>query len=419
MDFEAHLKQLIADYADYDRERFTYENKATITFEIKQKIEAGLIALICQYLSQDGLTAEAIRSHTKKLHLLFHPDRYPVSSPQNKWLQSTLSSGVIKEAVCFNLVALCEKKLTNPEAPEFHYGNILTMEALKARIKRDRENAKTYTQRALLDSILAMLTSAEAYNDQLNNNISIIWAQRLTQLMPYLTTGYCLSFFIEELALLYAVTYTLSKGGRLLEQSSLSQGQTIGRIMRVFGETIFTAVTTLVARLTELNIFMVRGAINLGIDASGGIYKLLAAPVADGMNSPQPGDQSKALILAPQDLFGGMRFKTFELKILAMSLEQKSRQLQDQWFLDWRAGNYKNETIKKALRKLRVIDRSNLSVPEKLEKAAAIIALLESNKRVNVKGSRTEKTITMAKTLLELLRNSDAQEIQNRLAISV
>ncbi|ASQ45453.1 hypothetical protein [Legionella clemsonensis] len=418
MDFEECLKQLIAEYTDYDEERFIYKDKTTITFETKQKIEASLIALICQYLSQDGLTAEAIHPYTKKLQLLFHPDKYPVSSPQNKWLQNTLSAEGIKDATCFNLVILCEKKLTDPEAPEFHYGEILTMEALIAQIKKDRENAKTYTQRALLDSILAMLTSAEAYNNQLNT-ISIIWAQRLTQLMPYLTTGYCLSFFIEELALLYAVTFTLSKGGRWLEQSSFSQGQTIGRIMRVFGETIFTAVTALVARLTELNIFMVRGAINLGIDAGSGIYKLLTASAVEGTSSSHSTNQSKALILAPQDLLGGIRFKTFELKILAMSFEQKAKQLQSQWFLEWRAGSYKNVTIRKTLRKLREIDRSNLSVPEKLEKAAEIITALENNKKVNVKGSGTEKTINIAKTLLERLRDSNGEEIQSQLAISV
>ncbi|CEK11205.1 hypothetical protein [Legionella hackeliae] len=413
MDFEKHLKLLIAEYADYDEAHFVYKNKTEITSEAKQKIEASLIALICQYLSQDGLTPENIRSHAKKLQLLFHPDKYPVSMPQSKWLQKTLSVDPVKMATCFHLVNMCEKKLTDPEAPEFHFGNILTMDALIARVKQDRDRAPTYTQRALLESILAMLTSAEDYNKQMNGNISIIWAKRISQLMPYLTTGYCLSFFLEELALLYAVTFTLSKGGSWLEKSSSTQGQTIGCMMRMFSEAIFGAVTALIARLTELNIFMVRGAINLSIDAGSGVYNLLTAAPA---NTGEATNQNLALIVAPQDLFGGIRFKTFELKVLAMSLELKSKQLEEQWFSGYRAGSYKNAAIKKTLRALLRIDKTDLPVNEKLEKAAEILKTLENNKYVNVIGSDSHNTINIAKTTLDILQNPNAEETKSQLA---
>ncbi|KTC84158.1 hypothetical protein Lbru_1519 [Legionella brunensis] len=413
MDFDMHLKELIGQYADFEQENFIYKDKKNITLEDKQKIEASLIALICQYLSQDGLTPEAINPHTKKLQLLFHPDKYPVSTPESKWLQYTLSSGITEQGTCFHLVKLCEKKLTTPEDPDFHFQNILTMEALIARVKRDIELATTHTQRALLESVLVMLTSAEGYNNQINDNISIVWAQRITQLMPYLTTGYCVSFFLEELALLYAVTFTLSRGGQWLEQSSSTRCQTVGHMMRVFGTTIFNAVTALIARLTELNIFMVQGAINLSIDAGDGIYRLLTV----SQPSTKTTTENKALILAPQDLFGGIRFKTFELKVIAMSLELKSKQLDSQWLSGWRLGSQKNAAIKEALRALRRLDKRDLDVTTKLEEAEKIIKSLVDNKLINVKGSGTHKAIEVAQTTLRLIHNPNSSEEQKQLTI--
>ncbi|WED43825.1 hypothetical protein [Legionella cardiaca] len=418
MDFEAHLKELISEYADFDKEHCIYKDKKSIGLEEKQKIEANLIALISQYLSQDGLVSETIHGHAKKLQLLFHPDKYPVSSPESKWLQYTLSSGCPEKAPCFYLVELSEKKLTNPDAPEFHFQSASSMEALIERIKRDRENATTHTQRALLDSILVMLSSAEEYNGDVNNNISVIWAQRITQLMPYLTTGYCVSFFLEELALLYAVTFTLSRGGQWLEHSSSVRCQTVGHMMRMFGDSIFSAATALIARLTELNIFMIRGAINLSIDAGGGIYKLLTAPSPENSHeTTNTTNENKALIVAPQDLFGGLRFKTFELKVVAMSLEKKSKQLEGQWLLDWRLGSQKNAAIKEALRALRVLDRSDVDLKTKLEEAEKVIKKLISNKTINVKGSDTNKAIRIAQRTLQLILHPVSNEETKQLAI--
>ncbi|KTD24787.1 Uncharacterised protein [Legionella lansingensis] len=409
MNFEKDLEELIAVYAIYDKELNIYKDKKSLGIEEKQKIEAMLIALISQYLSQDGLEdKDRITHHSKKLQRFFHPDKYLTSSPENKWLQDTLyPTETSKGGTCFNLVKLCEKKLKNPELPEFHLENITTMEALITRLERDKEYATTYTERALLESILTMLRSAGNYNSQMDDKIPIIWAKRLTQLMPYLTTGYCVSYFLKELALLYAVTFTLTKSGQWFEHSSSTHLQMVGQVMHVFSDTIFAAVTALIARLTELNIFMVRGAINLGIDASGGLYKLLAAPRVpnDATNN------SRALILAPQDLFGGLRFTTFELKLLAMGLEEKAKQLKNQWLLGWRAGSIKYAAIKETLQALQRLDSTDVDLSTKLDEAEKIIKELAKNQKVNVNGSGTNKTIKMAQmTLVRLKKPKPAEE---------
>lgn len=405
MNFEEELKILVASYADFDQSLFIYKDKKELTVGEKQKLEASFMALVCQYVSQEGLSEEKMTPYVQELATLFHPDRYPLSSAENKWLEGVLSPELGEHDTCFNLIKLCETKLKHPELPQFHFENISTIEALMARLKRDKRYATTYTERALLESVLAMLRSADHYNNQLNSRISLIWAQRITQLMPYLTTGYCVTLFLKELALLYAVTYTLTRGGRWIEQSSPNRLQMIGQAMRMFGETIFGAVTALIARLTELNIFMARGALNLSIDAGDGLYRLLiASPVQP---SEMLSNDAKALALAPQDLFGGLRFRTFELKLISMSLEEKSKRLKGQWFLDWRLGGKKNTAIRDTLRALQRLDKSDIDVSLKLQEASKIIKHLADNKLVNVKGSDSYKAITSSEATLKILDKSN------------
>ncbi|KTD16431.1 hypothetical protein [Legionella jordanis] len=408
MNFEEELKPLIAAYADFDSQLFVYQEKKTMTFAERQKVEASFIALVCQYLSQDGLDEKCIEYYMKELEKLLHPDRFPLASPEIKWLQVILSADVFDPSSCLNLAKLCEAKLKNPEAPEFHLEHIATMDALIFRLRQDRKLAKTLTERALLDSVLSMLKSADQYNSQLNSRISLIWAQKISQLMPYLTTGYCLSLFLKELALLYAVTYTLTRGGRWIEHSHSNGIQMIGQTMRVFGEAIFSAVTALVARLTELNIFVAKGAVNLSVDASDGLYRILACQTQP---TQMLTEDAKSLALAPQDLFGGLRFETFQLKLIAAILEEQSGRLEKQWFYDWRLGSKKNAAIKKALQGLQLVDKSGLEENIKLQQARSIIQTLADNRKINVYGSDTAKAISNARNTLKLLLEpSVAQE---------
>lgn len=423
MDFEHCLKILVAQYAYFEEKNFVYQNKKTIDIKEKQEIEASLIALIIQSLLQDGIEETAVDINLKKLRLLFHPDKYPLSSPEIKWLEFTLSDGKV-DGTCFKLVDACASNLKKPKSTNTgNFRNITTIDELIVKLERNKELAQTFTQRALIDSVLAMLKTANQYNDYTTNNVTALWAQRLTQLMPYITTGYCIGFFLEELALLYAVTYAVSKSGQWLERSNAWRLQRIGQFMQIFSNSISDAIKALLARLVELNIFVVQGTFNASIDVGSSIYKLLAAP-APIPKQTSINEQSQSLVLAevpvilsPQDLFGGKHFNTLELKLVAINLEEQAKQLELQWFADWRLGSQKNAAIQRALRNLMRIDVAKVDTETKLTKAEKILEKLASNEVINVTGSKTNHAIKRAQETLRMLLIPNTQEERKQFAI--
>ncbi|MDI9817699.1 MULTISPECIES: hypothetical protein [unclassified Legionella] len=419
--FKEELAILIKEYADYDEEKCSYENKRELTLNDRQKIEASLIGLISQYLSQNGLQESAIDAQMKKLQLLFHPDKYSGSLPENKWLQYVLSEGSIERGSCFHLVGLCADKLKHPENHNFYkseFEGISTMDVLIAELEKRKGYAKTFTQRALLESVLAMLQTSTAYHQTVEERVPGVWTKKIINVMPYLTTGYCIGFFLEELALLYAVTFVLSKGGKWLEQSGSSHCQMIGHVVSLFSNTISNAIMALLARLTELNLLMVKGAMNLTIDTGEGIYKLLVASSEKAASNESKPEECRALMLAPQNLLGGLPFKSFELKLAARPLESKLEELGQQWFIHWRLGNTKMQAIKKALDSLCQLDaNSNEGIAVKLEKAQEIIEGLADDKAINTEGSGTQRAIQTARDILQLLLKSDNPEERMSLAV--
>lgn len=409
MDFKAELRELIKEYADFDENAKEYKTRGEITDVQKQKIEASFITLVSQYLSQGGVAEEPIRKHGKALALQFHPDKYSsiTTWPESQWIQYIMSSGDTVKGVCFNLIVTSEKKLIKPETPEFHFDDITNIQILIVRLQEERKQAQTYTQRALLDSIIVMLTSAEKYNAQMHEKVPMVWAERLAQSMPYLTSGYCASFFLKEVVMFYAVTYFLSKGGQLAENST--HFKKLGSLMRFFSDTISTATTALLARLVELNIFVVQGTINLSIDTSTSFYKLLTSTAS--INTP---NEPKAMVLEPVNLFSGPVFKTVELKLLSIIFEKKEASLQKQWLSSMRTGSKKLAEIKKIINGLQRIDLSEIDLRTKFNLAEKIINRVAKNKKVNAEGSATNKTINMALIFLQTLRESALSKEQKK-----
>lgn len=411
-DLEKNLKDLVEIYAELDKEEYVYKNRQTITAEQKQTIEANLIAQFSHYLSQDGLEEAAIDIHQEELRIMFDSDKLPVSSPEIKWLESTLNEGSIDNYTCFKLVELCASDLKNPKK-SFTTKGIETYDSLDSLIEslvKARRHSKTLTQRALLDGVIQMLTQAKEY-DITATKVNSNWAQSLIKKIPYITSVYCVSFCIEEIALVYAVSLTLSMGGRLMKRSDSAICKMIGEKIQVFSSVIAEAVTAFLARLIELNIFVLRNVLSLGFNVHG----LLAGPSAEPI--PSSPSACTTLALRPQALLGGVEFNSFELKIVALSLEHRIQRLGHQWFLEWRLGGQKKNVIQDALKQLVQLDQEDSDRDVKLAKAERILTRLASNKTINIPASKTTLAIEQARETLKTLRESQAAEEEKQLLL--
>lgn len=394
------LKEIISLYADFDPLTASYQERKPIGPSERQKIETQLTAFFSQFMVKNGVEHSKIDSQYKALRLLFHSDKIHPNTSETYWLEHVMSEGSMR-GVCFKLVQTCMNKLKNP-VPAANYRNIRDMDELLTKLKRQERRATTFTQKAMINSTIQMISSVKSHHRTIEQG-ERGWLQTSISTMPYITSGFCLGLYIEELALLFALTYALSKGGQWLEKSSSAQWEYVGHEMRSFSDMLYNASAALITYFIRLNFLAIDGIYYLGTQTCSHLYQAILPP-------PEPNDCT-TLALPHQHLLGGDFYQTFELKILALSLERYREQQQAQWFASIRHGAFKSSKIQCALNELKKIDEAELEPEEKLLLAKPILEELSKNPRLNVKGSHAAAAIESMSFLYNFL--VPATEVEN------
>lgn len=405
---EQSLKSIVSLYAIGDPSTGTYQVHESMNKSTTQKIEAHLITFFSQYLTQEGMADDMINLHCKELRKRFHPDKLKNTVPEIVWLEQVISEGAMNGA-CFKLIDLCAESVKSTPVKDdasTSYDNVDNMDDFLHILQKRRNFATTLTQRAVIDSMISMLQRVNHYHAT-TVEIETGWLQKTIQAMPYISSGFCVGLYIKELALLYALTYSISLGSRWLGKSSSQRWQGVAYGMNGFSQSISSAATTLLASLVKLNFYAFDGVCYVGIGACSAVYRALTlspAPAsvsgASSSSSSQPGT---TMILAPQHLLGGKAFKTLELKLLSLNLEGYQMLQKEQYFAGMRAGKYKSTQMASALTRLQLIDKNDCSVEHKLGEAKAVLDALASNRRVIGSGSHARQVIHAAQVMCQML----------------
>jgi hypothetical protein len=418
------LKETVQIYAILDEDTKTYRDKGHVNH---QAVEAHLTTIFSEYLTQGGLEPDIVDGYCRKLRFIFHPDKYASASPETKWLMDTLGAadplktsdaqtevdGATlgdKRTVCFNLISLCAETIKNPPPVDIGsrsdiFEDCDTVLSFIEALTRRRSEATTFTQRAIIDSIISMLQSAQNYRTTTSTTITPGFMQKLMRGMPYITTGVCMGLYIKELSLLYAVLGSISIGGGILRRTDSHFLRFVGQKMQEYSKAIMCATSVLMTLVVRANI----GAFYIGIEASAKLYNAIVAKTistpssSSGMSHRETSEPCTTLALAPQDLLGGMKFETLPLKFSARTLELYQRRLEQQYLPGWRAGAIKKDVITAVLIRLQEIDQSDRSLEEKLIEAEKVTAELAKNKYVNVPGSHAAEAISITRKIIDFL----------------
>lgn len=402
------LKALVEEYAIYSADDNAYHDKRPLSKQEKQKIDASLISLFSHFLVQEGADARNLDGQANQLKKIFHPEKLQHALPEITWLESTLSNGQPDESAIFQVLIFCVNSLKNTsDEAKPKYAQFQVMEELISSLEKQRETALTMTQRALIDSLLSLLNSVGDYHSLVGEK-KIPWLTAFMHSMPYISSSICIGFFANELGLLFGATYLISKGGKWLERSSKGRWEILGQQMQAISSVLLLAGTTLMARMVELNFFLLKNVSYVGIEASHSIYSLMAAPPKKVL-ATAPVDSSVSysqntctdLILMPQDLLGGKRFSHLEMKFIAKPLEDYKEVQQTQWFANMRTGSTKNSLLQNAVLQLQLIDNNSQALPDKLRQTLIVLNRLQAHRLFKTRSGESWDAIRSAQLIYQ------------------
>lgn len=322
------------------------------------------------------------------------------------------------DGATFKLIALCVDGLNKPRksnqtpTPQtntrrqtrFNFKKVSNIESLIELLEEYRKQSKTLTQRCLIDSIMSLLRSVDDYHNYMGKSAgSHRLLKTFINTMPYMTSGICIGFFADEMALLFAATYCVSKGGSWLEKNSKGRLKMLGQQVQRISTSISCMAAIILSRLVEFNFFILKNAGYLGIEAGSGLYYLVASTVSEksAPSSKKTGETSapkqeqavpsncNALALASQGLFGQKPFKHPEFQLTVMALSAYSAEQSQQWLSRYRQGHIKSALFDGVALQLRLIDSNSDPFPIKLEKAALVLKSLLTSKLLTKEGSQS------------------------------
>ncbi|WP_419420404.1 hypothetical protein ACNVED_03640 [Legionella sp. D16C41] len=421
--FKQSLADIVRAYTQYNVSNKSYDSKQLPASEL-QKIEVQLITLFSQFLTSKGVEETQIDRQQKILVLHFHPDKLALDSalPEVKWLENSLSGGR-NNGVCFNLIRTCAEELKQPQyteednfIPKQDDLNDLYIDKLIIYLKEKRGLATTITQKALIDSTIILLQNIKLFQTT-TDKLDPGWLKTILKSLPYITSGFCVGLYLKELSLLYAVLFTLTKGGNWLKKGDVSGWRELGEITCEFSKMISNAATTLMLHFININFSAVNTTYYIGFTACSKIYQLLGFSEKKQIPAEYTKVNTLALTLLPQAFLPGkLNFTTLELKLIALRLEQYQHLQQQQYFATWRRGSKKSYLIEQALQELNSIDLKPISIKEKLMSAQVIIDRLAHHAYFKEAKSRAKETIDAVKVILQsLMANYNDKESNDKL----
>lgn len=405
------LESFVKLYSSFDQGKKSY----TRVFSDQELIQLDLNfnRFFNKLLLADGPDTKKIQSNYKKLSFIFHPDRKMFYSPEVIWLEQSLSEGK-NDGACFKILDLCYEKLTNSQKfKNLYFQDIKNREDLKQWLEQLKAEANTHSRKSFYDSLLGLVNQSGSYFDEVGK----IRQQGLRALLisiPILFSTYGAILFAEELFIIYALYFVVLKSGQYLENQQASDLKKIGQVFQEMTRVTATATTTLIVRIVELT-FRVSHAV---YDTTWQIGSSLFYPMLPSSPSAvhSQDDQfvtislCKDLILASQNRDQGHLFKTPEMKLVAAPLEAYLGLNKQQYCQRFRLGQDKRIAIESCLFNLRLIDKSEESIEDKLSHAKKEIEKIKQDKTIF--NSNMRKAVLQAEQTIQVLSENEVNHSQ-------
>jgi hypothetical protein len=332
---ESSLNDVVEIYAELDPQTNSYQSLKPVNDQVRQKTRSFLIIIINEFLSPEGIRTETIETQSAALHTFFD-----TTSPAVLWLEQVLSEGRM-DGACHQLIKDCTAELLHLKqekvVPTQSYQKVKDMEGFLTTLKQQQPYASTVTQRALTKSLISMLESISSFKHT-TDEAAQGWLNQVLKSLPYITSGLGMGLFIQELALIYGLTYSVSLGAKWLEKSSSERWKTVAQATQTYSRAVQEVSNSLVCYFVKAN-FMA---------------------------------------------FDGAYLNDYQSK-------QKT-----QWFSGLRQGSYKSGQMQKAVKKLLEIDDTDASNEEKIAQAKEVLDTLVADKGIMGNGELARGTLNTA-----------------------
>jgi hypothetical protein len=418
MTIETELALLVKSYAKFDNEQKIYV--AQLNKSALLKLDADFIKLINQQLLADGPEKIKIDRNYRNITRYFHPDRKPLFLPEVIWIEQNLAQNS-SDAICFKTLQSCYEKLTTPQKyKEMNFIDIKNRADCRAWLEQLKSKAGTYTGRSFCDSLIGLLDESGDFFDEVGT-LKPKGLRKLITFMPMIFASYGAIIFAEELFAVYALYFLMLKGGQYLGMSDDLEIKQIGKTLQEISIITAITTTTILVRLLEMTFWASHQCYVAALQIGSSLFTPLLIPSTKKGTSKDTTPESKFckdLVLASQNLNGGIQFKTPELKVIAASLEDDLMRLSTQLFGDWRVGKVKRLAVDAFLFRMRVLDAGSDSTEKKLIEAKKELKKLKNNKEVYIIGGETAKAINMTEQVINLLVEEPSSILSDETVIS-
>ncbi|EHL31540.1 hypothetical protein [Legionella drancourtii] len=401
MTIETELKFLVGIYTEFDPEKGCYVGG--VSEEERVRLERSFNQLLLKWLLKNGPEKEQVEENYTKLAPLFEMKTNGLLEPEVLWIENVLSCG-INDGVCFKTLSLSHQKLIAPENfKNIKFNDIVTRDDLKKWLENFKKQATNYTERSFYESLLSLLNESTEFYDEVGQ-IKPKGVRVLLSFLPMVLVSIGTVAFVEELFAAYALYFILLKGGQFISRSSSSELQSFGHALQKISTVTATTTTTLLVRLIE----MIFSASLQCYVATLQVGSIVLSPLVSSKLPELFTQESleQALIKASESRHIGMYFENYKLKLIASPIESRLGLLGQQYFLGYRVGKTKFQTLEYFLVNMRTLDMNSDPIETKLEGVQDLLNKIKKNTVVYSAGGETALAINKAQGFLQFLKDN-------------
>lgn len=346
------------------------------------QIERQLEEACCSELIKDGYEPEGIKQNRRHLFKTFHPDKITHRSDDARealhWLEEVLGNGQ-----SFKIAQNCFERLSSPP-PEI--SETTDPETLLQTLRKRQMSAVTLFEKGFYGAI----SSAVEHLIEVNLCVGVAAAQHtlfahVITSLSVINSVPLIYLYSAEIALAYALGFLLSASGSKIQNSEYSALKFFGAAINGVGRAITFGTTTLLFHLFDLHLKGLRLPYTITTTVASYCYNYLTSPeLTSTPNSLAVIAYEPSLKLPPVS-------SPYRSPIIAFYINQfqnYSDSTQKQWFLSWRMGSYKKERFEHAIKRLKFIDKQDLSPQALLDAIGDVLDDLLQDTKVNAKGSQ-------------------------------
>ncbi|RAP38366.1 hypothetical protein B1207_00295 [Legionella quinlivanii] len=385
------LERKLSSIVDY-----YYTNRIELNAYQQNKIKLTLMTCFSQLLGQFVGQPDKLERAYAELDKLIEANS---GEGYIAWIEQQVSDTTYEKGLCRYLLAQCHLILQkNANHKPSQYMEVSNLDQLISKLNKDRETSENVVQSALLSSLITMFGSIQDYHNNARE-LPENWFQTTIDKLPLVTTALCAGLYIEEFAILFATVYVIWKGSDWLQKSQIDIVQAIGKQTHYFIEVFSKLAATAMAQGTNLIYLIFKVGLALSLEAQKRIF-----------NSIMPSAALSDLYLSAEIGLWGHYFSEFEIKLIAVPLEEYIYQQSKQTAASLRYGHTKSMKMKELLKVFQQEDASNYSLEIKLKNIEDRLRKLSYNKDICATGTEAARAVTKALATLRTVNKPTQEE---------